>query len=157
MEKTHVALKESLNEVVHLRALTLDLLHEIPESFFVYTPDNSMSVLWKVFRHIGRVDENYTDAIRSGSVQFDSSTGSYTGANNREALIRYLQTTLDTLCEVVGQCKHDAHINWFGEHCSINNHLLRLATHESLHHGQFILYARAAQVPLPSSWSSWGE
>ena len=48
-------------------------------------------------------------------------------------------------------------VSWFGEDVSPCVHLCRLLAHETLHHGQLILYWRALGHPFPESWANWGE
>jgi hypothetical protein len=39
---------------------------------------------------------------------------------------------------------------------SVFQHLMRMLAHETLHHGQWILYARLLEKKLPPGWKAWG-
>ena len=41
--------------------------------------------------------------------------------------------------------------------CSMVSRLSRLLSHETLHHGQFIVYARQTNLKLHECWQAWGE
>jgi uncharacterized damage-inducible protein DinB len=47
-------------------------------------------------------------------------------------------------------------IDWFGEPKSVGEHLMCLADHELLHHGQWIVYRRLLGGAFPKSWDQWG-
>jgi hypothetical protein len=47
-------------------------------------------------------------------------------------------------------------IGWDGKEVGVFQHLMRMASHEILHHGQWILYDRLMEKKLPLSWKAWG-
>lgn len=146
-----------IQEIAHLRRLTIDLLTAAPQSFLEFSPHPNMGSVWKIFRHMARVDENYIAAIRARSVNFGFDDSNYQGGNDRVALTAYLNSASYELNRAVKCCPPNTLIDWFGESCSLQTHLTRLATHESLHQGQLIAYARMTEVALPPSWADWGE
>jgi hypothetical protein len=146
-----------IGELQHLRALTTDLLDQSTQAFLEFSPHADLGPTWKQFRHSGRVEENYTRAIDTKNVEFNPCFGKFWGESSRENLLEYLWETARVMTETVGRCDHEIVIEWYDDPCCLTTHLTRLATHESLHHGQLILYARSAAVVMPSSWAAWGE
>jgi uncharacterized damage-inducible protein DinB len=47
-------------------------------------------------------------------------------------------------------------VQWEGESISLAEHLERLVAHETLHHGQWIVYVRLMGRSFPLSWAAWG-
>lgn len=73
------------------RELTLDLLSSLADSELEFSPGPGIGQLWKQFRHVGRVQENYMNALESGRVQFTTADGAYRGAASARDLRRYLE------------------------------------------------------------------
>ena len=151
------ALESTLEEWRAMRALTLDLLDNASPDFLEFQPDETLGPVWKQYRHLGRVQENYTAAICSGAIQFDPCAASFTGNVSPVDLADYLQRVDREMLAAIDDFATDGCIDWWGETCSLTAHLVRLVAHETLHHGQFIFCARIAGVALPTSWAAWGE
>lgn len=79
----------------------------------------------------------------------------YAGEITKAALLEYLKRLDDELLSSLHSSPPS--ISWFGEKWSVQKHLQTMISHEILHHGQLILYARVAEVTLPQSWEAWGE
>jgi hypothetical protein len=137
------------------RGLSLDLLKALSKDDIHKQPLTITGSWGKQFRHLGRVQENYISAINTGEVVFSTINCTYTGAINQESLIEYL-IKLDQIL-ITALNSEIKTINWFGEAWSIEKHLQAMISHEILHHGQLILYAKISQFALPSSWNAWGE
>ncbi len=147
---------ELLAEWRFARGLTLDLLDRCSDADLQFAL-NGGSPLWKQFRHIGRVQEDYLSAIETGVAHFDARNGSYRGDASRAALRRYLEAIDRRLDPIFETTPPEQTIDWFGEAVSTDVHLCRLLTHETLHHGQLMLSWRALGHRFPASWASWGE
>ncbi len=107
------------------------------------------------FRHIGRVRENYLRATRTGVAEFSPDGCGYPGVPAKQSLVEYLDRTLAAFHGGL-QSEREA-VDWFGESWPLVRHINALVLHETLHHGQLILYARASGLKLPRSWDVWGE
>ena len=145
-----------MNQWRFVRGLTLDLLRSIPNDQLERSPGNDLGPWWKQFRHIGRVQENYLDAMISGTVKFGFEGASYrSGPSNADLAIylRHLDNRLNSLIQTGRHCKT---VDWFGKPKSVGSHLLCLADHEILHHGQWITYRRMLGGNFPESWRAWG-
>jgi uncharacterized damage-inducible protein DinB len=66
-----------------VRDLTRDLLESIPQEEMTRSPIASVGPWWKQFRHIGRVQENYLNAIESGAVKFGFEDAAYRGGESK--------------------------------------------------------------------------
>jgi hypothetical protein len=60
------------------------------------------------------------------------------------------------LLRVIEQVDWNMSINWDDDNIGVFQHLMRMAAHEILHHGQWILYARLMGKTMPPSWKAWG-
>jgi uncharacterized damage-inducible protein DinB len=139
-----------------LRGLTQDLLETLSQGEMTRAPNTSVGPWWKQFRHVARVQENYLDAIETGIVKFGFEGTSYQGHESKEELQKYLQRIDDRLYGLLQTETRQPEIDWFGQKLPTAKHLLCLADHELLHHGQWILYARILGQKMPSSWKVWG-
>ena len=137
-----------------LRGLTKDLLESISQEEMVRAPNASVGPWWKQFRHVGRVQENYLNAIDTGAVKFGFENTTYRGRESKEELQKYLQRLDDLLNSLLETEIRQRDIDWFGKKVTIAKHLLYLADHELLHHGQWTLYARLMGSKLPPGWKA---
>ena len=149
-------LTETLEEFAFLRQLTQDFLDVCTRDVLNFSGASGAGAVWKQFRHLGRVQENYLDALESGVMTFACDTGTYRGGISRLDLSEYLARIDARMRELFAAPLPHSRIAWPNAGCSVHVHLLRLSTHESLHHGQMILCAREAGVSMPKSWRAWG-
>lgn len=139
------------------RRLTRDLLRACTGRDLLFVLHPASGPVWKQFRHIGRVQENYLTALETGRVVFDPAAGSYEGGAAGAALDAYFDRLDQRHDAVLARLAPDCHVDWWGERVPAEGHLLRLLTHETLHHGQLMLCWRAIGKPFPPSWAVWGE
>ena len=144
------------NEWTFTRGLTLDLLDSLSEVELSEPPGRDLGPFWKQFRHVGRLQECYQDALNTGRIKFDYDHKRYRGSCSREALKNYLQELDRELLQAIEQVDWNMSIDWDGDNIGVFQHLMRMASHEILHHGQWILYARLMEKKLPPSWKAWG-
>jgi len=135
--------------------MTNDLLESVTNEDLHKSPDESLGPWWKQFRHMGRVQENYLQAVESGTVQFGFEGASYNGGASKIELQKYLINLDNRLAAIIKNTDVSLKINWFGENKSLGQHLMYLADHEVLHHGQWIIYRRQLGGVFPPSWSAW--
>jgi uncharacterized damage-inducible protein DinB len=138
------------------RGLTRDLLQFADGPDLAFRPSDRLGPLWKHFRHLGRVQENYLRAIETGKVVFGFHGTSYSGDASKRTLLDYfdrLDARLEEQLRVVGVNRS---IEWFGSTVDVHEHLMRMADHEVLHHGMFIVYMRLLGKDFPPSWAHWG-
>jgi uncharacterized damage-inducible protein DinB len=138
------------------RGLTLELLDSLTDVELSETPAPSLGPFWKQFRHVGRLQECYQEALNSKKIRFDYKNKRYRGGCSKNALRAYLRALDRELLQAIEQVNWHATIEWEGGTASVFQHLMRMLAHEILHHGQWILYAKLMGKQLPAGWKAWG-
>jgi uncharacterized damage-inducible protein DinB len=138
------------------RRLTLELLDSLSDAELAETPGRPLGPYWKQFRHVGRLQECFQEALNTKKVRFDYVNKRYRGGCSKSALKAYLRALDRELLQAIDRVNHDTKIDWNGEAVSVFQHLMRMVEHEVLHHGQWILYARVMKKNLPPGWKVWG-
>jgi uncharacterized damage-inducible protein DinB len=138
------------------RGLTLELLDSLTDADLAETPSPHLGPLWKQFRHVGRLQECYMEALNTKKVKFDYRNKRYRGGCSKNALRAYLRALDRELIQTFERVDWNASIEREGEMISVFQHLMRMLAHETLHHGQWILYARLLEKKLPHGWKAWG-
>jgi uncharacterized damage-inducible protein DinB len=144
------------NEWKFTRGLTLELLDSLTDADLVETPGPGVGPFWKQFRHVGRLQECYMEALNTKKVKFDYQNKRYRSGCSKNALRAYLRALDRELVQALERVDWNATIESEGGAASIFQHLMRMHAHEILHHGQWILYARLLEKTLPSGWKAWG-
>ena len=142
------------NTWLFTRGLTRDLLESLDHEGLMYSPGTGLGPLWKQFRHVGRVQENYVEAMQTRRIRFDW-TDTYRGGPSRDSLGAYLRAVDERMDEVLRTTDDDIEIDWSGEPIPIGEHLQRLVAHETLHHGQWVVYVQLMGGSFPPSWAAW--
>lgn len=139
------------------RGLTRDLLTTLSTEDLLFVPGPGMGALWKQFRHVGRVQECYMEALTTRRINFTPEGKSYDGGPQKEWLIDYLDRLDDGLFDLLRRdVDWTSDVDWFEEKVNLFEHLMRLESHETLHHGQWIVYLKLMNRPFPESWAAWG-
>lgn len=138
------------------RGLTFDLLSEMSEADLLFLPGPQLGPFWKQFRHVGRVQECYIDALSTGKIDFSPEGKSYDQGPSKQWLQAYLKRLDDSLFPMLTTLDWTAELDWFGVKVRVFDHFLRMVTHETLHHGQWIVYLRLMNKNFPDSWEVWG-
>jgi len=138
------------------RGLTLDLLEEMSNSDLLFLPGPQLGAFWKQFRHVGRVQECYIEALNTGVVDFSPEGKSYDQGPSKKWLQAYLRRLDDSLFESLDKLDWTDDMDWFGEKVNVFEHMMRLVAHETLHHGQWVVYMRLMNKTFPDSWIAWG-
>jgi uncharacterized damage-inducible protein DinB len=137
------------------RGLTLSLLEVLNDADMNFAPVSGLGPLGRQFRHLGRIQCNYISALRTRRIEF--------GAPHLEAaegtvaaLTSYLQQADDELWTEINRLDWGATVEWFGESVDVDEHLHRMTEHETLHHGQLIVYMMGLGRAFPTPWSHYG-
>jgi DinB superfamily len=144
------------SEWTFTRGLTLDLLDSLTDPELGETLGPGLGPFWKHFRHVGRLQECYQEALNTKKIRFDYGNKRYRGGCSKNALRAYLRALDRELVQVVERVDWNATIEWDGEMASVFQHWMRMLAHEILHHGQWILYMRLMEKKLPPRWKVWG-
>jgi hypothetical protein len=94
--------------------------------------------------------------LNSKKIRFDYQNKRYRGGCSKNALKAYLRALDRELVQAVERVDWNAPIEWGDEMAGVFQHLMRMLAHETLHHGQWILYARLMGKSLPQGWKAWG-
>lgn len=138
------------------RKLTNDLLIELTVQDLLFIPGEGLGAFWKQFRHVGRVQECYIEALTTKSINFTPEGKSYDKGPQKKWLMAYLEKLDTGMMELLPDLDWDGQIDWYGEQVNIFEHMLRLVSHETLHHGQWITYMKLLKKDFPDSWAAWG-
>src|SRR5438445_8407787 len=124
------------------RGLTLELLDSLTDAELGEAPGPDVGPFWKQFRHVGRLQECYQEALNSRKIRFDYKNKRYRGGCSKNALRAYLRALDRELVQAVEGADWIATIEGEGEMASVFRHLMRMHVHDILHHEQCILYTR---------------
>jgi len=138
------------------RRLTLELLDSLTDAELSQTPSPELGPFWKQFRHVGRLQECYMEALNTKKIKFDYRNKRYRGGCSKNALKAYLRALDRELVQAFEGIDSNVTIEWEGEMASVFQHLMRMLAHEILHQGQWIIYARLMGIQLPLGWKAWG-
>jgi len=148
-------LKQLVQEWQATRQLTLDLLDSLPEEHLGFTVGKNMGTIGKQYRHIGDVQICYTEAIKTGKIDFNKYKRDYSLESSREKLQTFLQKVNREMLELIEE-NSEIKIDWFGEKLNLKQHIRAVIQHEILHHGELIVYVRILGLKFPKSWEQWG-
>ena len=73
------------------RRLTLELLDSLTDAELSQTPSRELGPFWKQFRHVGRLQECYMEALNTKKIKFDYRNKRYRGGCSKNALKAYLR------------------------------------------------------------------
>ncbi len=149
-------LNHFLDQWRFLRSLTYDFIESTSELELRNSPSSAVSPLWKQFRHVGRVQENYLSALDSGMIKFTTEGCSYIGGSDKQQILLYLRELDEKLLATIKSIDPATSVDWFGEPLSLAKHLLCLADHEVIHQGQWVVYRNIQGGKFPAKWSVWG-
>ncbi|MGA7420229.1 MAG: DinB family protein [Acidimicrobiales bacterium] len=138
-----------------VRELTLSLLEAFNDDDLSFTPGEGLGILGMQFRHLGRVECNYVLALRTGHIEFGDP---HKRADDPDlaGLLAYLQLADDELWSALKALEWETVIDWFGEPVDVDEHLHRMTQHETLHHGQLVVYVQALGRKFPTPWAAYG-
>jgi uncharacterized damage-inducible protein DinB len=143
-------------EWTFIRGLTFELLGSLTDAELSEAPGPDLGSFWKQFRHVGRIQECYQEALNTKKISFDYGNKRYRGGCSKNALRAYLRALDRELVQAVERVDWNATIDWYGDRVGVFQHLMRMLGHEILHHGQWIIYARLIGKTLPPGWKAWG-
>lgn len=142
------------------RALTYDFLHVLTDENLLYSPQLEFGTIGKLIRHVGDVQEVYTNALQTGQADFSQKRKDFSLEKSVERLQKYLKDQDRYLYDTLSKYEKDPLkelITWPSTKLPVLQHLFLLPQHEAIHQGQWSLAARQAGIDLPKSWKdNWG-
>lgn len=142
------------------RGLTFDLLETVSATQLAFTPHDTFGTLGRQVWHCGHVQEAYRLGLVSGEMAFSVLKPAPEAETDPESLAAFLEER-DAELEATLRAVRDytATVDWGldDENPEVRDHLIWLLQHETLHQGQWSLYAALAGFELPRSWQdAWG-
>jgi uncharacterized damage-inducible protein DinB len=143
------------------RGLTYDLLDALSEQDLLFTPGEKLGPFWKQFRHVGSCQECYLEALKESKVEFKYEDKGYVGGASRSKLKKYLKRLDKKLFKEIedfSESDWTKGIFWSEDYKpTVYEHLMNLVQHETLHHGEWIVYVFLGGFKFPESWGTiWG-
>ncbi len=126
----------------------------------------NMGSLGKQFKHIGRIQLGYTDALRTGRLIFWKPLGDPSLESEKNALLSFLEANDRQLFSVLRATTEEQllylRIDGTGKSHQSNNELSvydlvdDLTMHEILHQGELVVYMKTLGLAFLESWKLWG-
>lgn len=140
----------------HVRGqLTYDFAAAVPDASWREAPDATVAPFAKQLRHVVCVHGVYLTGLRDHTVDFRRKHSYYRGPLDRAALVdalRAMDAETDSVLAELAPDEETFRLDFFGSDRSLGRYLATWIQHESLHHGQWSLYARLAGFETPPSW-----
>lgn len=156
-------IKSKLEDWEFQRGLALDILKSLTDEQLNLTVGKHMGTLGEQFRHMARVQVQYTEAIKNKKIAPTKKKIDPSVAKSKEGLLELWEEAnkemLNVLEGLSGEEAKNLNIDWkhWGiDSMDLSSHLDALLDHENLHNGQIIVYLRTHEIPFPKSWEAWG-
>jgi uncharacterized damage-inducible protein DinB len=153
-------LREFTERWKHVHAMTVEFAQIVPDRFWDASPHAGFAPFAKQLRHVACVRGVYNEALVTGSLRFDRKHDYYHGELARDSLLSALDDRHGELLDWLADPKGDPfepRIDVFGTRVASAQHLHGYVQHESIHHGQWSLYAASAGYETPPLWRlQWG-
>jgi len=109
-------------------------------------PRENYNTILAQYNELYEIQQDYVDAIDSGSIQFKGRNLHLTSAaeliNKMKELDGELKLKLETI-------NGDEYISWWGDERNIHQHICAMISHEMLHVGQVVAFCYAVNIKIP--------
>lgn len=137
--------------------MTLDFANGVPDEHWDFSPHPRFASFAKQLRHVVCVRGVYHDALISGSADFSRKHEQYSGGLTRDELVPALLEKHAALLAALDGLDESATVEAFGKTFSIAEYTHVIVQHESIHQGQWSVYAALAGFETPLRWRlEWG-
>ena len=160
-------LRSKLDTYKMHRSLITDVLRALSDEQLGLTIGKNLGTLGKLFKHVGRIQNGYIEAIRTGKLTFFKRIGDPSLEKSREKLLSLLDKNdreMFSLLEGMSYQEMDSlridgtgKTHQSGNSLSIYALVNDLTYHEILHQGELVVYLIALGLPFPDSWKLWGS
>jgi uncharacterized damage-inducible protein DinB len=145
------------------RGLSLDILKSLSDEQLGFTVGENMGSLGEQFRHMARVQVQYTEAIQNKKVGKIGRKIDLDVAKSKDDLIKLWEEIEKNMTDIVGSLSEEEIENfkidwnyWHIPEMDLVEHLTALTDHQNLHNGQIVVYLKTHSISFPKSWSAWG-
>jgi uncharacterized damage-inducible protein DinB len=134
--------------------MTLDFVNVVPDDRWEFSPGEGFGPFCKQLRHVVRVRGVYNEAMIIKKADFERSREHYTGPLTRDALLAALEDKQREFLTGLDTVDMEAPIYFGTSAFSFENFTYEVVQHESIHHGQWSVYAAVAGFETPQSWKA---
>jgi hypothetical protein len=142
--------------------MTVDFVDAVPKDRWDFTPDSlrqnsaggRFGPFCKQLRHVICVRGVYNHAMIIKRADFSRSHDHYSGALTREALRPALIESHHQFLATLETLDPEVQIDFSGTLFSFDNFACEVIQHESIHHGQWSVYASLGGFETPKSWQT---
>jgi hypothetical protein len=144
-----------------LHRMTLDFVDAVPDEKWEFTPDprgarGRFGPFCIQLRHVIRVRGVYTAAMITKAADFSRSREHYVGPLTRNALREAAVNSHALFLATLETLHTEVPIDFNGTPFSFDNFACEVVQHESIHHGQWSVYALLGGFETPRTWqTSW--
>jgi hypothetical protein len=140
-----------------VHSMTLAFAEETPDEHWDFSPHTRFAPFSKQLRHIVCVRGMYRDYLRDGQADFARKHEQYRGGLSREELIPALIRKHKEMMNVVSAIDDGTKIEFMGKTLEFPEFAHVIVQHESIHLGQWSIYAALAGFETPMLWKlNWG-
>jgi len=153
---------EAFREAWHdVRKLTYEFVEALPAERWSWSPHPSYAPLAKQVRHLVCVQGVYHQGFRERHADFARKHDHYRGSLERGELVAALRAKDAELERILGELGEAGaerfEIDFFGRKRSFSRYAAIVVQHESIHHGEWGLYAALGGFSTPPGWKlNWG-
>jgi uncharacterized damage-inducible protein DinB len=144
----------------HVQQMTVSFAEAVPDRCWELSPHPGFAPFDKQLRHLVCVRGVYTEALRTGRVDFSRKHEHYSGGLARQALLEALEVKhleLISMLDSLAATLDAPAIDLFGRSITPADLAYTCVQHEAIHHGQWSLYAAHGGFPVPELWRiQWG-
>jgi uncharacterized damage-inducible protein DinB len=137
-------------EFVH--TMTLDFAREVPDASWEFSPHPRFAPFCKQLRHVVCVRGVYNDALATGRDDWSRKHDQYSGGLDRDPLIAALTAKHTELLALLDSIEADRAVEMFGRTIPFAEFAHLMTQHESIHQGQWSVYASLAGFETPLRW-----
>jgi uncharacterized damage-inducible protein DinB len=138
--------------------MTVDFVNVVPDEKWDFSPGDGFGPFCKQLRHVVRVRGVYNEAMVTKKADFERSREHYTGPLLREALVAALNDKEREFLAALETVDVEAPIYFAGSAgasaFTFANFTYEVVQHESIHHGQWSVYAALGGFETPVSWKT---
>jgi hypothetical protein len=142
--------------------MTIDFVDAVPDDKWDFTPDpprgdgtgGHFGPFSRQLRHVIRVRGVYIEAMKTKKADFPRGREHYRGSLTRDALRLALSDSHTEFLATLDAVDTDISIDFGGTAFSFDNFTYEVVQHESIHHGQWSVYAALGRFATPRSWQT---
>lgn len=136
--------------------MTVHFVNAVPDDKWEFSPDGGVRFgpFSRQLRHVVCVRGVYNEALATGKADFSRIREHYSGPLTREALLAALNEKQQAFMKALDTFDTTETIDFSGAAFDFDVFLCEVIQHESIHHGQWSVYAAAGGFETPQSWQT---